>query len=568
MAKRLSAKDTTEAAPAASVLDIRRATPETWPFGTARGPVEGFLRSLDPNRTGLIQDFGESRLYPPYSPGGPPRLVQRDYKTKELRCSGDGCEYALEDCVHCWEDRFRFRDLKGGNWVVPIALTRHFTKKGGQYEGVKRYLPRPNPTVDGLKFSTIATHARIARPVDVPSALFAAAAVARRQRGYDDHLSGVRRGRGRPGVDVYDLAVMALLRLAENLSYEQLQERINRYARDGAHGGPLLQEPFDYKRVVDAMTGHSREDESRAEDLEKRARDAERLTVAMEHIRDRFPPFFGNVVTVVGCDGMVLSTGATDNARKNQFDKSRGHQVLAHMMYDLRWGIVVAQRLTWFQRGRGSAESPQYPYLLSAARSRFPGIDTVLADMAYGSARNRAISLVANVRLYCEIKESQFEGEAALKWLKPHQIAFEKEFCSLANPLFRQVMPFRNRTEGWHEVQRNQISRSLKSRVDRGNMPLTRKEKTKENPLRADLELPEDTDERERIIREEQFVSRACHNEMLGREILSYARALVDAQGWYKTSVDFWAPQPFQPRPEDEAFSIFRPRIDPQFGAA
>jgi len=131
-----------EAASAASSPEIRRATSETWPFGTARGPVEGFLRSLDPNRSEHIQDFGESRLYPPFAPGGPPRLVQRDHKTKQLRCSGDGCENALEGCMHCWEDRFRFRDLKGGDWVVPIALTRHYTKRGGKYEGVKRHLPR------------------------------------------------------------------------------------------------------------------------------------------------------------------------------------------------------------------------------------------------------------------------------------------------------------------------------------------------------------------------------------------------------------------------------------------
>ena len=64
MAKRVTKGNSGEAASAA-LPEVRLATLETWPFGIAKGPVEGFLRSITPDRAEKIQNFGHSRLYPP-----------------------------------------------------------------------------------------------------------------------------------------------------------------------------------------------------------------------------------------------------------------------------------------------------------------------------------------------------------------------------------------------------------------------------------------------------------------------------------------------------------------------
>jgi hypothetical protein len=66
------------------------------------------------------------------------------------------------------------------------------------------------------------TRSRIARPVDVSLALFDAVAVERRQRQYEGQVAGLRRDRGQPTVDPYDLAAMAMLRVDDNLSYEHV----------------------------------------------------------------------------------------------------------------------------------------------------------------------------------------------------------------------------------------------------------------------------------------------------------------------------------------------------------
>ena len=90
-------------------------------------------------------------------------------------------------------------------------------------------------------------------------------------------------------------------------------------------------------------------------------------------------------------------------------------------------------------------------------------------------------------------------------------------------------------------------------------------ESFKKDPDKAELTLPEDEAGREAIIAKNQFVGRACHNEMLCREIVSLLRAFVKAREWYKVETDFAFVTPFEPRPEDDEFSVFRPRIDPRF---
>jgi hypothetical protein len=355
---------------------------------------------------------------------------------------------------------------------------------------------------------------------------------------------------------------MAITRVHSRLSYEELAEEIADLSKPNETGSPILSQSFDHARVIEAMNGYIF---MKTSDMVRRMEAEFRLTRALEVMRDRLLPLFRNVTTVVGCDGMVLSTAATDNARFGLKTRTRSAKVTLHVMYEMRWGIITAYRLTWHNRGRGSAESPQFPYLLKTTKQTMTETKVVLADMAFGSARNRAECLRKGVDLYCDIKDAQFLGKAALKYLTAEQILEEKRRCSVENPTYRQVYPFRNRVEGWHEVIRNQSERNLISQAELVYQPKTKDEQTKENPLRSDLNLPEDQVERDRIIASEQWVGRACHNEMLCRQIMTLVRAVVKAQEWYETRIDFGSPKAFQPRPEDQEFSIFRPRIDPQF---
>jgi len=472
-----------------------------------------------------------------------------------LTCSGEGCELAVEGCIHIWESRFRFGDLKNGNWAPPIKALRRKKVVADGESAWERHLSRPNPTVDGLKAETIMTRARVAMPVELTKVLFAVARACRKKQEYDDRVAGIQVTRGCPKVDIWDLAVMAILRAHDFLSYEELQARIDRYTTEGDDLGPYLHKRFNYKRVIEAMNGYTK-----SEDAAECAKADMRLTIALEKMRDVLLPLFREITTVALCDGMTLSTAATDNSRTGRLTKTKGAQVTLHVMYEERWGHMIAWRLTWYQHGTGSGESPQFPYLLKTTKEHCPAVKVIMGDGSYGSAKSRALCLLAGVELFCELREAQFDGSSALKFLSKAQIEGEKLRCSLQNPLFRQLYPFRNRVEGWNNVTR-ESGRNLISRVDISRRPKTKVEQLKENPLRADLNLPDDQEEADRFISREQFVGRAAHNEMLCRQVLSLARATVRCQEWYRTEVDFMIPIPFKPRPEDAEFSVFRPRI-------
>ncbi len=92
---------------------------------------------------------------------------------------------------------------------------------------------------------------------------------------------------------------------------------------------------------------------------------------------------------------------------------------------------------------------------------------------------------------------------------------------------------------------------------------ITDAKKLKENPDLAELELPGSDKERAGIIETEQFTGRSCHNEMLARQAATLVRALVRASRYYADGqYDIDHVVPFQPRPEDVHFSIFRPALD------
>lgn len=95
---------------------------------------------------------------------------------------------------------------------------------------------------------------------------------------------------------------------------------------------------------------------------------------------------------------------------------------------------------------------------------------------------------------------------------------------------------------------------------------MTKAELLKENPDSAEAELPESQEERDRIIETNQFVGRACYNEMLCRQVVSYLRALVKCAIHYNCEdIDFAVVVPFEPTQEDEEhFGIMRPRIAPR----
>lgn len=422
------------------------------------------------------------------------------------------------------------------------------------YESVERYLPRPNPTVDGRKAATVMKHARINMSDDVRGLL----AQLTRQLRRENRAVELSRRRGRPRADIHDVAFAAVLRVAEQYTYEQLDREIDLLYGTFDGEGRLITAPFKHPRVAEAMTGVKSKwypgDDREDPEVELR------LTRVLEQIRARLRPLFSKVVTVAFLDGMVLSTSATDSARRGSYSRSnRGLRVELHVMYDHRWGIMTGWRLTWHNRGRGSAEAPQFPYLLKTTKEGFPLVRLVGGDGAYGSDRNHAISLRSGVQLIAMLKDEQFEGKTV--HLSDVDRLYVKEVNGLDSPLFRQFSPFRNRAEGHHETVRHILGRNLLSEPDRTRYPVMTAKELKATPNAAEATLPEDQAERDYIIETEQFVGRACHNEMLCREIATLLRATAKAQRWYNRPVDFAYPVPFEPRPEDEAFSIFRPRL-------
>ncbi len=560
-----------------------------WPFGTERNAIQGFLRSLVPELQEEIEDHGHGvALYPPYLEGGPPRQVQPDPDTSTgYRCSGLGCQKAVLGCVHIWMHRFFLGDLKDMGFCPPIAALRVREPGGVPYESVERYLPRPNARIGAVTARWLAALARRDMPERTRLLLGELAQLLRMKREFQGRMFGVKRSVGRPTVDTYDVAVLAVLRMMNSDPYTALDfESTVLLTMTDEDGDPLISSRFKFTRVNEAMTGYARGKED-SDDC--------RLTRVLEEMVARLLPYFRDITEVTMCDGMVLSTAQGVNSRRGRgvyeavWNKKkatkdgdgepeadakkvapkkrvRSIQTTAHLMYDPRWGFITAWRLTWHACGRGSGESPQFPYLLRTTLAVFPKVRTIMADMAYGSDRNHRECLWAKVWLVCALKPKQFQKET--KYLTDEQAAVIRERNSTTNVLFRQLIPFRNLVEACNSALRHYTFPYLVSRPDRSRKPALQVEKLKENPNRAESLLPEDQDEREQIIETEQFVSRACHNEMLCRQIVSLLRAVVRAERYYECKINLAYDTPFQHRPEDVEFTILRPRLDPSFVAA
>ena len=176
--------------------------------------------------------------------------------------------------------------------------------------------------------------------------------------------------------------------------------------------------------------------------------------------------------------------------------------------------------------------------------------ELVIADTAYKSKRNERIAEKLNFKFACKPKSRPSNA-------KPAQV--EAEDFEL-----QQVYPFRNRVEGWNGVIKETTRPYMISRPDRKNYPeqtfkeKLEAEKQKDQPELAEILLPEDQAEREKIVLTEQFVGFSPNNEMKCRQVLSLLRALIKAKKYYNQPINLAVNAPFRPRPEDDERSIFR----------
>ncbi len=506
-----------------------------WPFGTESAPFKGYVRSLDELRTPTITDHGHGVRVYPSSTAGPPYIVNAFKRT----CSGNHCQNIVGQCGHLWEDDFRFGQHKGADFVLPPRTTR-IREKGTSWSSVDRYLPRPNPVVDGRRYATIAKQARVEMASMGRSVLGCLAHVLRAQATQKALAAGEKAPVGRPNTDLYDLALMAVLRMANDWSYERTQDEINRLAEAG-----VIQKPFKYPRLNEAMMELP-------------------LSGVLLDMADYLTRYFRDVGTVGVMDGMILSTNKTDNANSGYF-RANPRSVLTelHVLYEIRWGFIAGFSLTWCARGRGSGEAPQFPFVLHDAKTALPHLRMVQADLAYGSARNFAHALARGITLLVPVRQNAFSKKQS--YLTNDQVERLRRTNGPDSPLIQQVHRFRNAVEGWNETQRAVMCRSLKTVPDRSRMPERKVDlkQMKAKPDLAEIELPESDAERAWIIATEQFVGRSCVNEMLCRRVWTLVRAIVKASAYYNQPVDMGFVTPFQPRQEDEAFSIFRPAFEP-----
>lgn len=347
------------------------------------------------------------------------------------------------------------------------------------------------------------------------------------------HACTEERGRGRPKTDLYDLAITAAFKHIDGVPFEALASHIPAWVEAG-----YLTQPFHYNRLVEALQ-------------------TEALTSVLDTMCLRVERYFRKIATVFCTDGVVFSTARTDNPRTSRFSPGTPVRITCHSQYELRFGLLTGFRLTWHARGRGSGEAPQYPYICNMTTRVFkPQLD--LADGAFGTDRNFAFADQHGYRLLSPLNPATFKPETKT-FLTAERAAFHLQECNVKSPgqLMTAAYPFRNRSEGWHAVVREQSKAYLISRPDRKNIPSLISLDTKK-PDFAYRGLPIDQKDRDSLIEREQFVGRAPINEFHARRLGLHLRALVKASVYYEEAIDFFSDRCFQPRPEDEAFSVLR----------
>jgi hypothetical protein len=386
--------------------------------------------------------------------------------------------------------------------------------------------------IDGLRYATHMKHARMAMPQEYKNHLYEAIKILLLE---DEKLVNAPKV-GRPAVSLADAAFTAVVRIADQVSYEALEVIIPQLYNDGH-----ISRTFSHARIIEAMGM-----------LE--------LGIFLERIVNVLIRAFRKTSKLLLLDGVVFSTARTDNSRKRRFTTDGPVQVLVHALYDYQWGFLVAFRITWFQRGRGSGESPQLRYLVTKALEHLD-VEYVLADTAYHSTPNFKFGHDANFQLVSKPKRPSVNKDRSQKQKR----ADDEYLMAADDPLLKQLFVFRNRVEGWNDVLRETTEPYLISRVDRENYPEQTKEEKraaemeKEQPDLAHIDLPKPWEEAEEVIKTEQYVGITANNEMLCRQIYSFLRALSKAERYYGETVNFAGNRAFTPRPEDQHFSMMRP---------
>ena len=518
--------------PAMPESDARAA----WPFGDAPRAIEGYLRSIDDRRTALIRDLGNGqRLYPTHDGN------YLHFDALEGLCSDPNHQKPGSGaCVDAWEDRFRFGTDAGISYRLPLANILISEAKGGSRLIVRRRA-RPNVVRNGVTSQTHVKRARERSPERIPELIHDLIESIRADDLYNTPEAA--RPVGHPPADRYGIAAASIARANGAFCFQEMTSR----NRD-LHERNLLPTLFHYNRMSDALG-------------------KEWLTSILEVAYFKARRVFRKSGSIFVADGTVLSTARSDNARRGSISRSGPVQVLAHMMYEHRWGVPTAFRLTWFQRGAGSAESPQLPYLMRETKRTGFRPDYFLADRAFSSEDNFHVALQLRAVLLSPLKMNSTANGREVKWNSDtkQKLGYDEARriaadCNPDNPspLFAYLMPYRQASESWHAAQKNSILWYIASRPDRSSMPIQMSKAIKENPETHYLGLPKSEVDREAVIREKQFVGQRVYNEYLCRMIAMCLRATNRAELWYRETADYSLDFAFSPVPEDEKMGPYR----------
>jgi hypothetical protein len=503
-----------------------------WPFGNDPRAIQGWLRSIDQSRSAKIVDHGHGQRLYPRSGGG-----YRHYDADAGVCSEPTHQKpGFGPCLDAWEDAFRFGMHKDAGYAPPLSAVV-IGERDGRATVMARRRARPNAVRNGCRANTWKKKAAEIAPRRVPE--LASELIERQRREFARRV-------GHPPTDRYDLAIAAIIRMDRGWNYHEMATHIP----DLRDNGCILAS-FHYNRLVEAMG-------------------EEWLTEILLRAFGLARGSFRLVGQLFVADGTVLSTAWTDNARRDALTSSEHGgpvQIIAHMIYEHRWGVPTAFRLTWFQRGVGSAEAPQLPYLVrETARVGFES-GYVLADRAFSSENNFFVANQLGFTLLSPLKMTLGRKGRGVHW-KPEtkaKLGFEQASkialqCNPDNPGadFKFLMPFRQGSEAWHAAQKNSMLWYVKSRPERSLIPPYKLSARKDDPESGYIGLPEDEAERERVILANQNVGRRVHNEYLCRMIAMTLRATVRAEAWYGYHVNYLAGRVFEPVAEDALMGPYR----------
>jgi len=185
-------------------------------------------------RDEMIVDHGHGVRVYPSTTGEAPHVVNAQKRT----CSSEYCQNLVGQCAHLWEDDFRFGPHANKAFILPPRTTRK-RKDGEGWAAVERYIPRPNPDIDGRKFATVMKNARINMAQDSRVVLADVARYLRGEEAKKALFTGEKSRCGRPRADLYDVAMMAILRMGEAIPNDTAPRPDRRFVRLRQHRNRL-----------------------------------------------------------------------------------------------------------------------------------------------------------------------------------------------------------------------------------------------------------------------------------------------------------------------------------------